>query len=94
MRSILLFVVVAGMLFVSGCVSDKAFSNAQVACADSGGKWEYSECDGHCIPETQAERLACDEKGCMCTTVCTPGYKCTCPAGMKWGSKEEGCIRI
>lgn len=67
---------------------------AESACINTGGTLRYSDCNGHCTPETKEDRIKCEEKeyGCPCTTVCVPGYQCVCPEGLYWGSKEEGCI--
>jgi len=99
MKTKIEFVIIATVLIVfvlaSGCVDDDTteVSNSEKACVETGGEWAFSECNGHCTPDTKEERLSCEgEGGCACTTVCISGYRCNCPTGMNWGSKEEGCI--
>jgi len=59
-------------------------------CAATGGTWAYSDCASGCIFATKTERTS--SEGAGCATVCVQDYKCTCPSGKYWASREEGCV--
>lgn len=59
-------------------------------CTATGGTWTYSDCASGCIFATKTERTS--SEGAGCATVCVQDYKCTCPSGKYWASREEGCI--
>lgn len=62
-------------------------------CTGTGGTWEFLEGSKICMPMTKNERIRCDGgESFYCTRACVDNYKCTCPAGKKWASQEDGCM--
>jgi len=69
-----------------GQITDKG----KAKCVATGGGWNYSDCASGCVFNTKSERL--NSEGMACAAVCLKDYKCDCPSGKYWASREEGCV--